>query len=312
MTDYVTNQAGELSTTTIWTPNGHPGINDQITLNHKVTITNTVEYIRRLIINNGATGELEINATSQDSGLEIQDATLALIDVKQGSPNGKLDLNGDKANGYRAFIRANSATPAHDTNTTLSGDIEMNYGEISGFWFGQTISGITYDWIKCDYMKLTMIDSFIKAYHPHPFYFNGAPDADNPPSMTRSEFINMYPALYYNASNYFAFNEFLRDMREFDEAIEVRHGVIGRTMGRKHQLGMMGEQMEFRASWDQVANRWRAAELKELSKKNYKWWLFLPEEIYQAVHISDFEHYRPRGNPYHHDVYITMDQCDPD
>jgi hypothetical protein len=94
-TDYVSNQAGSWSNSSVWTPNGVPGANDKAQVSHNINVTDS-RSIRRLIVDSGktlhitSTGDLTMTATSSPNGAQI-DGTVQITDnffatASSGSP----------------------------------------------------------------------------------------------------------------------------------------------------------------------------------------------------------------------------------
>ena len=65
-TDYVSNKTGNWATTTVWTPTGTPGVNDNVTIanGHTITLNTTTINIASLTIGGGTSGTLIFISTS--------------------------------------------------------------------------------------------------------------------------------------------------------------------------------------------------------------------------------------------------------
>ena len=303
--NYVSNQNGELSTVGIWTPNGHPGLTDEIQIGHKITITDTVEYIRRFIVNTN--GEMEINAVTQDAGLIIQNATFMRMFIQPNAVGtaGILDMNGTED--YTAYIRPNE--PVDKSMPTVFGNLQMNYAEISGFYHENVFATNLLNAIEVRNAQIAMVNSYIESAAPYPFYFWGDPTTT---SMSHSYFKNIWPSLYRDTTHYFAFNEFLNDIHEVKDVIGVRHGVTGRNKSRNHRSGMMGREFELSGSFQEPENRWKIEDLQALIDDVDKYWVFLDEKIIPAAWLGPLEVDRPAGSITTRDFTMSIEEADED
>ncbi len=66
-TDYTSNQSGDWTTTTVWTPNGTPGSGDTVSIGHAVALVGAVT-VSAFSLDAGITFDLDNNTLTVSGG----------------------------------------------------------------------------------------------------------------------------------------------------------------------------------------------------------------------------------------------------